>query len=175
MLFSGSEISSVAHQLSWFGVGFLLCLITGGLFLCFTPFLWGKVSDSSGGPLLSVSCDGLLIVFQFYSVVWLRMLFTGSGDELSWPLPALFQAVAYHPPIGGPPAFSAVYLLKFAGRSAPCLPTPSPVLCASFQFLVYSVFFCWGGVSPPRELCWFIPGVAGGIPRDTWCSPVLSA
>jgi hypothetical protein len=65
MFVSDSEISSVAHQLSCFGVGFLLCLFTRGLFLCLTPFLWGKVSDLSAGPLLSVCCDGLLFVFQF--------------------------------------------------------------------------------------------------------------
>jgi hypothetical protein len=39
-------------------------LITGDLFLCLTPFLWGKVSDPSFGPLLSECCDGLLIIFQ---------------------------------------------------------------------------------------------------------------
>jgi hypothetical protein len=69
MLFSGSGISSVAIQLSCFGVGFSLCLITGALFVCLTPFLWGKVSDPSASPLLSVCCDGLLIVFQFCSVI----------------------------------------------------------------------------------------------------------
>jgi hypothetical protein len=46
-------------------LGFSLCLITGGLFLCLTPFLCGKVSDLSAGPLLSACCDGLLIIFQF--------------------------------------------------------------------------------------------------------------
>jgi hypothetical protein len=65
MLSSDYGISSVAHQLSCFGVGFSLCLNTGGLFLCFASFLWGKVSDPSAGPLLSVCCDSLLIVFQF--------------------------------------------------------------------------------------------------------------
>jgi hypothetical protein len=69
MLFSGSGISSVAIQLSCFGVGFSLCLITGALFVCLTPFLWGKVSDPSASPLLSVCCDGLLIIFQFCSVI----------------------------------------------------------------------------------------------------------
>jgi hypothetical protein len=69
MLPSDSGISSVAHHLSYFGVGFSLCLFTGGLFLCLTPFLWDKVSDTSTGPLLSVCCDGLLIIFQFCSVV----------------------------------------------------------------------------------------------------------
>jgi hypothetical protein len=39
------EISSVAQQLSCLGVRFLLCWFTGGLFFCFTPFLWVKVSD----------------------------------------------------------------------------------------------------------------------------------
>jgi hypothetical protein len=29
-----------------------------------------------------------------------------------------------------------------------------------------------GGVSLTRRPCWFILGVAGGIPHDTWCSPV---
>jgi hypothetical protein len=48
------EISSVVHQLSCFGDGYSLYLFTGGLFLCFTPFLWGKVSDPSASSLLSV-------------------------------------------------------------------------------------------------------------------------
>jgi hypothetical protein len=39
---------------SCFGVGFSLCLITGCLFLCLASFLWGKVSDQSASPLLSV-------------------------------------------------------------------------------------------------------------------------
>jgi hypothetical protein len=64
MLSSGSGISTVAHQLSGFGVGFSLCLITGGLFLCLSPFLQGKVSDLSAGPLLPACCNGLLIIFQ---------------------------------------------------------------------------------------------------------------
>jgi hypothetical protein len=82
-------------------------LVYWGLFLCLTPFLWGKVSDLSAGPLLSACCDGLLIVFQFYSVIWLWMLLTVSGDELFGTLPALFQAVAYHLPPVSPSAFSA--------------------------------------------------------------------
>jgi hypothetical protein len=43
---------------------------------------------------------------------------------------------------------------------------PSPLLCVSFQLLVYcSIFFLWG-FSLPMGLCWFIPGVAGG--NTTW-------
>jgi hypothetical protein len=51
----------------------------------------------------------------------------------------------------------------------------SPLLFASFQFIVYSVSFCRGVVSLPRGLCWFISGVTGGILSDAWCSPVWSA
>jgi hypothetical protein len=51
---------------------------------------------------------------------------------------------------------------------------PPPLLCVSFQFHVYSViyFFLQGGVNLSRGLCWFIPGVTGVIPHDTWCLPV---
>jgi hypothetical protein len=44
------------------------------------------------------------------------------------------------------------------------------VLSSLFMFSI----FC-GRVSPLRRLCWHIPGVAGGIPHDTWHSPVWSA
>jgi hypothetical protein len=44
-------------------------LFTGGLFLCPAPFLCGKVSDLSAIPLLSVCCDGSLLVFQFCRAV----------------------------------------------------------------------------------------------------------
>jgi hypothetical protein len=46
------------------------------------------------------------------------------------------------------------------------LPAPSAVcyfsVCCLFRF--FGVFFCSVGVSSlPKGLCWFIPGVAGGI------------
>jgi hypothetical protein len=69
MFSSGSRVSSEAHQLSCFGVGFSLSLITGDFFLCLATFLWGKVSDLSADPLLSACCDGLLIIFHFCSVI----------------------------------------------------------------------------------------------------------
>jgi hypothetical protein len=81
-------------------------LVYWGL-LCLTPFLWGKVRAPSSSPLLSACFDGLLIVFQFCSVVCLWMLLTGSEVDLCGPLLALFQAVAYHPPTVGTSAFSA--------------------------------------------------------------------
>jgi hypothetical protein len=177
MLSSGSGISSVAHQLSCFGLGFSLCLFTGGWFLCLTPFLWGRVSDLSAAPLLSVRCDGLLIIFQFFSVIWLWMLLTGSGYELCGPLPALFQAVAYHPPAFSPSAFPAFVYWKLAWRSAPCsspilrctFSNSTPLLYVSFQFLVYcSAFLCVGGsVCPGEGVMLVYPWACFG--NTTWC------
>jgi hypothetical protein len=83
MLSSGTGISSVAHQLSCFGVGFSLCLITGGLFLCLAPFSGAR-----------------------------SVIYQPAGDELCGLLPALFQAVAYHLPAVSPSAFPAFFLLK---------------------------------------------------------------
>jgi hypothetical protein len=158
MLSSGSGISSVAHQPSCFGVGFSLCWFTVDLFHCLALFFWGKVSDLSVGPLLSVCCDGLLIIFQFCSVIWLWMLLTGSGDELCGLLPALFQAAAYQLLAVCPSAFPAFVYWKFRGRSATCpssllqctFSNPTLLLCVSFQFLVYCSFFVCGRVSLPR-------------------------
>jgi hypothetical protein len=157
-------------------------LVYWDLFLCPALFLWGKVSDTSAGPMLSACCDGLLIIFQFCSVVWLWLLFTGSWDELCVPLPALFQIAAYHPSTVSPSAFPAFVYWKFTWRSA-TWPSPllqctystlPPLLLVCFQFLDCCSFFFFAGwgVSLSRGLCWFIPGVALGIPCDAWCSPV---
>jgi hypothetical protein len=177
MLSSGSGISSVAHQLSCFGVGFLLCLFTGGLLLCLTPFLWGKVSDLSTAPLPSACCDGSLF-FNF------AMLFDfgccSLAQEMSFVdcyLLYFRQRLTTSPLL----ALLPFQPLSTVWRSAPCLSpllrcafsNSVPLLCVNFQFLVYcSVFFVCGVVSLPRGLCWFISGVGGGILYNTWCSPV---
>jgi hypothetical protein len=143
------EISSVVHQLSCFGGGYLLYLFTRGLFLCLTSFLWGKVSDPSAGSLLSGCCDYLLFVFQFCGAIWFWVLLTGSGDDFCGLLPALLQAVAYHLTAVGIPAFLAFCLLIVLWRLAPCqspllwckFSIPTPLLCASFQFIVYCSVF----------------------------------
>jgi hypothetical protein len=69
-------------------------------------------------------------------------------------LPALFQAVVYHLPAVSSSAFPAFVYLRFAQRLASCssllwhafsfLP---PLLCASFQFIIYSVFLFFAGGS----------------------------
>jgi hypothetical protein len=113
-------------------------------------------------------------------------LLSGSGDVLCGPLPALFQAMAYHPPAFGLPAFpDFVYWKVYVEISS--LPSPlsgalsafsPPLLHVSFQFIVYSVFFfffCRGLVSWPSRLWWFILGVAGGIPCDAWHSSIWCA
>jgi hypothetical protein len=144
------EISSVAHQPSCFGVGFSLCWFTGGLFLCLTPFLWGKVSDPSAGPLLSACCDGLLIVFQFCNVIWLWMLLTDSGDELCGLLatccisssslsPACYQPFCLSSHLFTESSHWDQLLAPLHFSSAFIAPRP-PLLCISFQFFVYSVF-----------------------------------
>jgi hypothetical protein len=112
------------------------------------------------------------------------MLLPGSGDELCGPLPALFQAAAHHLPTVGLLPSQPLFTEKLHGGQLLALPPfssalsvfPPPLLCATFQFVVYySGVFLQGGFSLPRGLCWFIPGVAGGILHDTWHSLLLSA
>jgi hypothetical protein len=47
------------------------------------------------------------------------------------------------------------------------------VLVFSSLFIV--LFFAGWGVSLPMGLCWFFPGVGGGIPHNARCSPVWYA
>jgi hypothetical protein len=83
-----------------------------------------------------------------------------------------------------PFCLSSLCLLKFPAEISSSLLPPSPVClehpapsaecyfsvpCVLFSFFF---FFTGQGVSPSRGLCWFIPGVALGIPCDAWCSPV---
>jgi hypothetical protein len=56
------------------------------------------------------------------------------------------------------------------------LTIPHPLCCVLVFSSLFIVQFCFvlfmvQRVSLPRGLCWFIPGVAGGIPCDAWCSP----
>jgi hypothetical protein len=117
------------------------------------------------------------------------MLLINPGDEPYGLPPALLQAIAYFPPPVSLPAFPDICLLIICPKiSSLPLPTSwvpflgfSPLCCVLvFSSLFIVQFFHFflqgvGGVSLSRGLCWFIPGMAGGIPCDTWCSPVWSA
>jgi hypothetical protein len=52
------------------------------------------------------------------------------------------------------------------------LSAPHPLCCMSFSFpcllYIYLFIYCKVEVSLPRGLCWFIPGVAVGIPCATY-------
>jgi hypothetical protein len=107
-------------------------------------------------------------------------------------LQALFTETSSGEQLVAPPAFSgggacllatfavSVYWM-FTWRAAPCFSpllrcTQStlppccvsfsvPCLLFSFRFFVFVfVFFCEAGVSLSRGLCWFVPGVAVGVP-----------
>jgi hypothetical protein len=186
MLFSGSrdQLCSSPPVLLWSWV--FTMLVYWRLVSCLTPFLWGKVCDLSAGPPLSACCDGLLDCFSIsqcrltlvcslaqemsfvdhFLPYFRQRLITGPLSALL-PFQPLLTESSCRDQLLALPTFSGVL-------SASCL----PLLRVSFQLLVYrSVFgfvFC-RGVSLPKRLCWFVPGVAGGIPHDTWCSPVWHA
>jgi hypothetical protein len=121
------------------------------LFLCLTPFLWVKVSDLSASPLLSACCDGLLIVFQFsvsfdfgccslvQEISFVdRYLFYCRQWLITIPLSDLlpFQPLFTE-------SLLADQLLALPPFSGALSPTLLPLLCVSFQFLVYcSLFYC---------------------------------
>jgi hypothetical protein len=161
MLASGSRISSVAHQPSWIGVGFSPCWFTWGLFLCFAPFPWDKVSVPSACPLLSACCDDLLIVFQFCSVIWLWMLLTSSGDELCGLLSALFQQWLITHLLSALLPFQPLFTESSCSDRLLALPpfssaltAPCPLCCVlvfSSLFIQLFVLFCfvgWESVCP---------------------------
>jgi hypothetical protein len=80
-------------------------------------------------------------------------------------------------------SFQPLFTESSCGVQLPCsspllwctYSTVPPLLCVHLQFLAYcsvGFFFVGWGFSLPRELRWFIPGVAVGIPHDAWFSPV---
>jgi hypothetical protein len=110
------------------------------LFLCLAPFLWGKVSNLSAGPLLSACCDGSLFVLQFCRAVWLWLLLTGSRDELCGLLPALLQAVAYPLHAISLPAFPAICLL---------------IVHVEISSLLLPLFWCTFSILAHTPVCYF--------------------
>jgi hypothetical protein len=76
-----------------------------------------------------------------------------------------------------PFCLSSLCLWKVCLEISSLLLHPSPLCFLQLRpfccVLVFSFFF--GGVILPRGLCWFIPGVVGGITHNPFCSPVWSA
>jgi hypothetical protein len=89
------EINSAFHYLPSFGrwlitVFFYRDISTGGLFLCPTPFLWGRFSMPTT-PSASVLDCSPLFVFQFCEAVQFWMLLSASVDQLCNPLQLCFR------------------------------------------------------------------------------------
>jgi hypothetical protein len=145
----------------------LLCWLTGGLFLCLSPFLWGNICDLSAGPLLSACCNGLLIIFNF------AVSFNFGCFSLSQEMSFVDRFLLYFRQqlslaCCWPFCISSLCLLKVCVEiSSFCC-----VLVFSSFFIVGFFFFLHGGGLSTQEQCWFIPRVAGGILHDPWCSPV---
>jgi hypothetical protein len=80
------------------------------------------------------------------------------------PFQPLFTESSHGDQLLDPPTFSGVLSVS--------LPL-SCVLVFSSLFIVQVLFwfFCGEGVSLPRKLCWYIPGVTEGILHDAWSSP----
>jgi hypothetical protein len=111
--------------------------------------------------------------FQFCSVIWLWMLLTGSGGELCGLLPALIQAAGYLPLLLALLPFQPLFTESSSGHQLLALSllwctfgNSVPLLCISFQFLVYcSVFvFCRGCQCAPRAMLVY--------PRGGWGNTV---
>jgi hypothetical protein len=162
-------ISSVAHQLSCFGVGLSLCWFTGGLFLCLAPCLWGKFSNLSAG-----SCCQHVVM-----VCWLFFNFAVSFDfgccslahEMSFvdcylpyfrhrlithpllvllPFQPLFTESSCRDQLLAPPHFS----------SALTAPRPSAGCSFSVPYLLFSFFFLLG------LGCQSVHGGYAGLPQS---------
>jgi hypothetical protein len=88
-----------------------------------------------------------------------------------------------HLPTVSPSVFSAFIYYKFMWRSASwssllfhcaysTLPTLLMFVFSSLFIFSFVCFVCHAGSHSVQGLCWFILGLAVGIPHDAWCSPV---
>jgi hypothetical protein len=156
ILSSGSKEQLCSPSIILFWSWVFAVLIYWGLFLSLAPFLWCKVSYLSASSLLSACYDGLLIFFQFCSIVWLWMFLTCS-DEFCGLLPSLFQASAYHLPTVKDWQDQSFFTKSLPRDQLLALPPFSSVLTApcslccmflfSSLFIVHfflSFFFLWG-------------------------------
>jgi hypothetical protein len=159
MLSSGSGISSVAHQLSCFGVGSHCAWLLGACFFAH-PLSLGQAQWSvSQSPAVSV----LWWFADYFSILQCHLTLDVAHWLRRW---ALWTTTC---PISGnglspaccwPFCLSSLYW-KFMWRSAPCsspllwcaFSNSAPLLCVRFQFLVIvhllSFFFVGGGSACP--------------------------
>jgi hypothetical protein len=90
-----------------------------------------------------------LITFLLLALLPFQTLFTESSNK---------NQLLASPPVSG------------------ALTAPFPLCCElvfSSLLIQFFFFFLAGwGVSLPRGPCWFIPGEAGEISHDAWCSPI---
>jgi hypothetical protein len=161
-----------------------MCLFIGGCCFALPPFSGERSAICQPDPAVSV----------FW---WLAFCFSILRSHLTlgaahclrrwalWTTTFLLQAVAYHLSAVGLPAFPAICLLivhaEISSFTLPISLVHFQCSCSLCFVLVFSslfivqVLFYWWGVSLLTGLCWFIPGVAGGILCDAWHSPVWSA
>jgi hypothetical protein len=169
MLSSGSRISSVAHQLSCFGVGFSLCLITGACFFASPPFSGARSVIRQPAPCCQLAVMVFWLFFNF--AVLFDFGCCSLAQEMSFVnhyLPYFRRQLITAPPPHWQPSclFNCLFTEVHTEVSSLLFPllqctfrVPAPSAMANFQFVVYSVFFFAGGVNMPRGLCWFIEGV----------------
>jgi hypothetical protein len=177
---SGSRDQLCSPPAILFGVDFLLCRFTGGLFLCLTPFLLAR----------SVICQPDPCCQHIVMVCWLffnfAVLFDFGCCSLAQEMSFVDRYLLYFRQwlttclVSALLPFQPFVCWKFAWRSAPCsspfssvLTAPRP-LCYVLVLVPCFFLFCLQGreVSLHRPLCWFITGVAGEMLHDAWCSPV---
>jgi hypothetical protein len=124
--------------------------------------------------MLSGCCDGLLLVSILQGCLTLGVAYWLRRWAL-WTTTCPISGSDLSPTHCCPSCLSSIRLLTVDVKITPC-PSPfsgvlseflPPLLCVSFQFLVYcsgfffSFLYFYRGVSLPRGLCWFVPGVAG--------------
>jgi hypothetical protein len=144
-----------------------------GLFLCPSPFLWGRFSVPSATPCYQCVMTVHCLFFNFEGHFdFLCCLLAREISSVICYLPCFSEWLIAHPPPApalGFPAFPALVYQLLTLRLAPCfspflqctfiVPTPSAVVlhCSSLFFVQ---FFCGG-----RPVC---PGAVLVYPKGGW-------
>jgi hypothetical protein len=152
---SGDHLYSPPAVLLWSWL--FTMLVYWGLVSLPCPLSLGQGQWSISQPPAVSVLWWFAVCFSIFQSHWLWVILTGSGDELYGLLPALLQAVAYHPPTVGLSPFVICLLIvhteissfpfpflwctfRISAPSSVCL---FSVLCLLFSF---SFFFCGEGL-----------------------------